>query len=104
MNLLRQKLSSQFIQPKQHSITATSYCHTTSESCRTAAQSIRTKIDNTVNRWESTTDYYLHVHWCHSDVYVTLKDRKRPMGGKTTTTRSGIRETATTRNVVLWLF
>jgi len=35
---------------------------------------------------------------------VTLKDRKRSLSGKkTTTTRCGIRETATTRNCVLWL-
>ena len=37
-------------------------------------------------------------------VCVTLKDRKRSLGGKTTTTRCGIRETAITRNVMLWLF
>jgi len=37
-------------------------------------------------------------------IYVKLKDRKRSLSGKTTTTRCGIRETATTRNVVLWLF
>ena len=37
-------------------------------------------------------------------VCVMLKDRKRVLSGKTTTTRCGIRETATTRNCVLWLF
>ena len=42
-----------------------------------------------------------HVNY----IYVKSKDRKRSLGGKKkTTTRSGIRETATTRNVVLWLF
>jgi len=37
-------------------------------------------------------------------MYVTLKDRKRSLSGKKTTTRCGIRETATARNWVLWLF
>ena len=32
---------------------------------------------------------------------VKLKDRKRSLSGKTTTTRCGIRETATTRNAAL---
>ena len=36
-------------------------------------------------------------------VYVKVKDRKRSLSGKTTTTRCGIRETATTRHFVLWL-
>jgi len=38
-------------------------------------------------------------------VGVTLKQRKTHWAGKkTTTTRSGIRETATTRKFALWLF
>jgi len=37
-------------------------------------------------------------------VCFKLKDRKRSLSGKTTTTRCGIRETATTRNFVLRLF
>jgi len=39
-----------------------------------------------------------------NSIYVKLKDRKRSMRKKKTTTRCGIRETATTRNFVLWLF
>ena len=34
-------------------------------------------------------------------VCVKLKDRKRSISGKKTTTRCGIKETATTRNVAL---
>jgi len=37
-------------------------------------------------------------------VYVKLKDRKRSLSRKNDQTRCGIRETATTRNFVLWLF
>ena len=37
----------------------------------------------------------------NDDTFVKLKDRKRSLSGKTTTTRCGIRETATTRNVAL---
>jgi len=40
----------------------------------------------------------------NADVYVKLKDRKRSLSGKKTTTRCAIKETATTRNFVLWLF
>ena len=36
--------------------------------------------------------------------FLSSKIEKAHLAEKTTTTRCGIRETATTRNVVLWLF